>query len=343
MPPSRAHSVFVRHVIVVSMDHQSRAREMKSNLQEMMRGEAEFFDESARKRTAHGQIPIEADLRRACRFEPTQAGEERIDPQMTNLLEGKFIAQFLDYVAHESGGKVLEVCCGPGWLSLELGRKGQHVDAYDISPEAIALAKRMLAENPFKENFGSVTHHLEDVSQVVLPANSLDAMVGWSAYHHLPNLPEFMEMAFVALKSGGVLATVDDLPRGRLEKWIERVLRIVLPTYDRTYLEKIRDIYYRLVGKSTELPDHFTPMEEYAAKDHAVFEIADTLYKQYDVVLDIHYNAFASTPAMLIQGPDWFRYSVASLIIGLDRVLCNMGVCRGFLRMIVARKPLSAS
>jgi ubiquinone/menaquinone biosynthesis C-methylase UbiE len=311
---------------------------MNHDLKEMMRGEAEFFDQSALKRTAHGQIPMEADIRRATRFIPTRLGEEVIDPKMTYILEGKYRDRLLDTVAHRNGGRVLEVCCGPGWLALELGRRGQKVDAYDISPQAVTLARRMLEENPYKENFGSVSYHLQDVTQVDLGVDTLDAMVGWSAYHHLPNLPDFMERAYRALKPGGVIATLDDLPRGRLEKWLERILRLALPTHDRTYLDKIRDAYRRIIGKTKEMPDHFTPMEELAAKDHAVFEIADILYEKYEVLFDVRWAAFVSTPAMQVRGPDWFRYSVARLLVFIDRVLCKIGLCKGFLRIIIARK-----
>ncbi len=312
---------------------------MNRHLDEMLKGEAEYFDNSARKRTSRGQIPLEADLRRATRYIPQAPGEEHIDPKMNYLLEGKLRDKLLDYVSHQPNGRVVEVCCGPGWLALELGRKGQFVDAYDISPGAIAVAKKTLSENPYKDHFGSVTYHLQDVVEVDLGENSLDAMLGYSAYHHLHDLPQFMERAYRAIKSGGVIATVDDMPRGRLEKWLHRILCLLLPTYDRTYGQKLHDIYLRLIGATKELPDHFTPMEEFAAKDHAVFEIADIFYEKYEVLLDVRWAAFAAGPITAVKGPDWFRYSVAHVLLAIDSLFCRIGLCKGFLRMIVARKP----
>ena len=281
---------------------------------------------------------MEADIRRATRFIPTSPDQEAIDPKMTSILEGYYRDRFIEYAAHRPKGRVLEICCGPGWLALELGRHGQVVDAYDISPEAIALAQRILEENPYRENFGQVTYHLKDVTDEELGIETLDAVVGWSAFHHLPDLPAFMERVHRALKPGGIVATMDDLPRGRIEKTLERIFRLLLPTYERTYLEKIHDSYKRITGKTKEPSDFFTPMEAVAAKDLAVFEIADIFSEKFAVLWDVDFNAFAINPAMSFVGPDWFRYTAARVVVGLDRILCKCGLCRGFLRIIVARK-----
>lgn len=311
---------------------------MTYNIDEMKSLEAEFFDRSAHKRTVFGQIPYEADIRRATRFIPSSPDQEAIDPKMTNLLEGKFRDRLIDHVAHRFGGKVLDICCGPGWLALELGRHGQVVDAYDLSPKAIELAKRMLEENPYKDGFGSVTYHLEDVTSLDLGTETIDSISGWSAFHHLPDLTSFMDRVHQALKPGGIVATYDDLPVQRLSIWLGRFFRLLLPTCDRTYRQKISDSIRRILGITKENPEYFTPMEEVAAKDKSVFDFANHLYDEYDILYDVRFNAFACGPAMTIKGPDWFRYLMAQMIIGLDRALCRVGICKGILRIIIARK-----
>ena len=100
---------------------------------------ADFFDQSVQRRSQGGNIPEQADIRRATRSSRKSHSDEYIDPAMSEMLYGDFRGQYLDHVAHKSGGKVLELCCGPGWLALELGRLGQSVDAYDISNKAIFL------------------------------------------------------------------------------------------------------------------------------------------------------------------------------------------------------------
>ena len=42
---------------------------------------------------------------------------------------------------------------------------------------------------------------------------------------------------------------------------------------------------------------------------------------------------------MAVIGPDWFRYSAARFMAGLDRALCKIGLTKGYYRLIVARKP----
>ncbi|MEK6756915.1 MAG: hypothetical protein AABZ02_12250, partial [Bacteroidota bacterium] len=114
----------------------------QDNLEGLKQAEAVFFDEIADLRTQDGHIPLEADIRRATKFIPKRSEKlPVIDPEMSAILDGGAREKYLDMVAHKPGGRVLDICCGSGWLALELGRRGQIVDAYDLSPKAIALAK----------------------------------------------------------------------------------------------------------------------------------------------------------------------------------------------------------
>jgi len=124
---------------------------IEEDLGALKQAEADFFDQTANVRTLFGNIPAEADMRRATRSIPKVPGQPHFDPKMDDILEGSYRDRFIASVAHRPRGRVLDVCCGPGWLALELARHGQTVDAYDLSPQAIALAKRMLSENPYKD------------------------------------------------------------------------------------------------------------------------------------------------------------------------------------------------
>ena len=101
-----------------------------------------------------------------------------IDPVISKILDGGNIDRYLDLVAHKPGGRVLDICCGSGWLSLELARRGQIVDAYDLSPEAISLAKKTLAKNSHKKGFGAINYNVGDVSEVDLGNKKYDAISG---------------------------------------------------------------------------------------------------------------------------------------------------------------------
>ena len=312
---------------------------MNQSLDELKKEEAKFFDVIADIRTEHAdRISIEADLRRATKFIPKNGDKSLylIDPKMSDILDGGNRDKYISWVSKKPGAKVLDLGCGSGWLALELARNGCHVEAYDISPKAIANAKRMLAENPYKEGFGSVNYHLQDVSEIDLGVEQWDAVSGWSAFHHMPDVPDFMERTYRALKSGGIVATMDDMPPGRLELGIGYFFEFILPNFVLTYRQKIVVVYKLLTGVMQLRAEVMSPME--TLKHSGVEDIERILYEKFEVLVNVRFNAFVGTPIMRMTGPDSFRYFTARVLVRLDRLLCKIGLVKGFERIMVARK-----
>ncbi len=315
-------------------------RSMTDDLQTLKEEEAAFFNRSAAVRTREGRIPVEADMRRATLHRPEGPGDGLIDPKMTELLDNGCTARFLALAAQRPGGRMLDICCGMGWLSLELARRGQIVDAYDISPGALAVGRRMLAENPYKDGFGALTYNLQDVTEVDLGVAKYDAVIGSSAFHHIHDLAAFMDRITAALKPGGIIVTVDDMPIGEKERALARMLRLALPTFDRSYRHKAVDAWRRIFGITKAPPEIFTPMER--GKHDSVFEIADIWHQRYEILEESTYGAFSHGPCMTVKGPDAFRYGVARIIVALDLFCCQRRWTKGFIRVIVGHKPMES-
>jgi len=302
----------------------------------LKKAEADFFDQTANIRTLFENIPAEADIRRATRAIPRVPGQPHFDPKIDHILEDSYRYRFIHRVAHRPRGRVLDVCCGPGWLALELARHGQTVDAYDISPQAISLAKRMLSENPYRDGFGAINYYLQDVTTVDLGYEKYDAVSGWAAFHHIPNLSDFMERVWRALKPGGIIATMDDVPQGFIDKFLSWSVCMLLPNYYMSYRQKIEKIAGVILGTTKISPEVFSPMEQ--GKSTIVNDIADIfLSEKYELLENTTYNSFAGQ-MMSVRGPHILRYPVARALVMLDKSLCQLGICKGFIRIMIARK-----
>jgi len=309
----------------------------KKIIKEIQKKEAIFFDNVAKLRTTIVNVPVEADYTNAKKFIPKKNQRvPLVDPKLTKILEGKYVQKYLDLVAHKKNGRVLDICCGSGWLALELARRGQIVDAYDLSPEAIKLAKKTLKDCKKEKGFGQINYHLADVSEVDLGSNKYDSISGWSAFHHLPDPNDFILRAIKSLKTNGIIATSDDLDMGKIEKFLELACRFVLPQIHHSYIDKLFFLK-KLILRKEKIPEEvFSPMEE--AKHCSVQEIESVLRNNLNIVYFKQFNAFVGAPVMTMAGNDFFRYSMARLLVIIDNFLCKIKLTRGFVQIIIARK-----
>ena len=168
----------------------------KKHLQE----EAEAFDERISKRIKAGFIP---DLRRAVKCEYFYKSFWR-EPLFVQLYLGWILEVILDLLRNHCGNglRILDVGCGAGYFSLELARNGYQVTAHDISAESIEVARQTLAENPFKEGFGSLEYHVMPFEAVT---GSYDVVMFRSTMHHMSNVEAVVDYAYSLLPQGGHL------------------------------------------------------------------------------------------------------------------------------------------
>jgi len=162
--------------------------------------EAESFDKRITDRIKSGFIP---DLRRSvkCNFFYKSFWRE---PYYIQLYLGKIMEILLELLKTHCGIglHILDVGCGAGYMSLELARNGYHVTAIDISESCIKTARETLADNPYKDGFGSLKYEVMPFHEV---KGIYDGILFCGSLHHMTNIQEVINKAYEMLPPEGFL------------------------------------------------------------------------------------------------------------------------------------------
>lgn len=125
-------------------------------------------------------------------------------PYLTRLLNLRHVDFCVEHLgARES--RILDVGCGPGFMSLELARHGFHVTGLDVSAEALELGRKLARENPFTEAWGSLDYAREDFLAWDGDGTTFDGITFFGALHHFPDPAAVLDHALTLLRPGGVL------------------------------------------------------------------------------------------------------------------------------------------
>jgi SAM-dependent methyltransferase len=96
--------------------------------------------------------------------------------------------------------RIVEFGCGVGWLSLFLAQRGYQVHGVDISPEAIAAARR--AAEPHR--LPGLEYTLGDYEDPP-PRRDFDYVIFHGALHHAEDERRAVQHAYEALRPGGAM------------------------------------------------------------------------------------------------------------------------------------------
>jgi 2-polyprenyl-3-methyl-5-hydroxy-6-metoxy-1,4-benzoquinol methylase len=133
-------------------------------------------------------------------------------------------------------GRVLSLGCGDGQFELMLAARAAHVTALDISPEAIALARRKATD----AGVANVEFRCQPLSELSWN-ETYDAVVCLAFLHHVPGgeLPVLLRRVHDHLVPGGFFYAEDPNVHGMLRK----VGRVVLRGgYDRYHSPDEREL-----------------------------------------------------------------------------------------------------
>jgi SAM-dependent methyltransferase len=100
-------------------------------------------------------------------------------------LERALLGAFAELVEADGGGPVADVGCGPGRITTYLDRLGVDVRGVDLSPEMVAVARRLYPGIPFA--VGTMT-------DLDLADGALAGLVAWYSIIHTP--PERLPLVF---------------------------------------------------------------------------------------------------------------------------------------------------
>jgi ubiquinone/menaquinone biosynthesis C-methylase UbiE len=102
------------------------------------------------------------------------------------------------------GGTVLEIAPGPGFLSIELAKRGLRVHAVDISSTFVAIARRNAAAEGVDPQF-----EVGNASALALNAGSFDFVVCHAAFKNFSQPVRALAEMHRVLRSGGTALVID--------------------------------------------------------------------------------------------------------------------------------------
>jgi len=105
------------------------------------------------------------------------------------------------------GSRILDFGAGTCWISKSLWQMGCDVTAVDVSEEALRLGRRLFEDYPIPMK-GNGDWHLKlfDGHRLPLEDNSVDRIICYDTFHHVPNQEVVIKEFYRVLSDGGMIA-----------------------------------------------------------------------------------------------------------------------------------------
>lgn len=200
---------------------------------------------------AHGHVP---DLRRVTNCDWFQNNVWR-RPYLARLLNMRHVDFCVRHLP-PAGARVLDVGCGPGFMSLELARHRYRVTGLDVSAAALDLGRRLAAENPYREAWGSLDYVREDFLAWDGGGERFDAVCFFGALHHFPEPAAVLDHALTLLGPSGTVIAREPArdwwtdADATLMAWLRVTLAAAGAWYQELDLPHDRDGVARLVAQT---------------------------------------------------------------------------------------------
>ncbi len=161
--------------------------------------EAEHFDRHYADEAARGITPL------------TDFDKLRYtSPSAATIFPREF---FYHLLAPLQGKDVLEIAAGNGIDASICAHNGANVHAYDLSEKSIDMVRRRAHTNGVADCVHTqVTGDLDDA----FPGKTFDAILGYAALHHLPNLDTLNQRVHARLNPGGVAVFAEPVVNSKM-------------------------------------------------------------------------------------------------------------------------------
>lgn len=250
------------------------------------------------------------------------------------VVDGRHIRQLLALVQPE--WHVLEIGCSSGWLSLEMARRGAHVEGIDVADEALRIAQVYAAQHPPR---GSVQYRLADINYEPLPQAHYDLVVAVGVLHHLAEVRAVLGRVRAALKPNGLLFVIDPFDTPTPNALIAGALLFLLPTQVR-YRDKVRHLLRfrtRVVErmKASIEARGLSPFEGYG-RHQAPLEIIRELFQ----IEQLHkHNAFTGYVIANLAMSEPLAIALGRALLPFDRLAVRLRLLQGLSYKLIARRP----
>jgi SAM-dependent methyltransferase len=102
------------------------------------------------------------------------------------------------------GMSIIDFGAGTGWLSRYLTQMGLEVISMDVSKAALAIGRDLYARQPVIGDQPAPRFMVFDGRRIDLPDGSVDRILCFDAFHHVPNPREVLGELCRVLKQGGI-------------------------------------------------------------------------------------------------------------------------------------------
>ena len=312
--------------------------------------ESRAVDQQIDERIANGHVP---DLRRATACDWFRNNPWR-RPVYVDLDFGEQFRLIRDAIERDCvvegrPVRVLEVGCGPGYLSLELARSGFDVTGLDLSARCVEIARRIADEDPWRAGRGPLRFVAGDLfGEHVFPDAGFDAVVFLGALHHFSDTPSVLARIVRLLAPDGIVV-VHEPVRDRVtpeNAAFVHLLRVVLSAGDGFHVSHPPPADRPTLD--CEIAGLFDEMRYEAQGGENVQSINDNEagYAQMRPALDARFSelAFEWRYAFFHENIGGLRFGeamnarLAWYLREMDRILCSRGVLQASEFFYVGRK-----